>query len=184
LKYLVFITLLMLGSGVNANENMSLEEYCKFNPCRKNLKMTLKQKDGSLFERTFTILPPVVQPTLISIFAGETLYIEATEGEEGPTDFVQVKTIRNPERTLVFKFEQQKDVGDGKSMLLTVKNPFSKTLRYKLGMMPLDMEKLVKTSSCPVAGGQSVFESWPYPIFQIVIGKIHFQKKDDDGSCK
>jgi len=174
----------MFISSAHANEKMSLEEYCQSNPCRNNLKITLNQKDGSIYDKTFKILPPAVQPSFISIYAGETIYVEAKEGKDAPMELIQVKTIQNPERTIVFKFEQQKETGDGKSMLLTVKNPFSKAIRYNMGMMPLDRERLLKTSSCPVRAGLSVFENWPFPIFQIVVANIHFQKEDDDGSCK
>lgn len=176
--------LMMLASNTYASEKVSLEEFCKSNPCRNNLNINLKQKDGSIYARTLKLLPPAIQSSFISIYAGETIYIEAKEGKEAPIDLVQVKKNQNPERTIVFKLEQQKEVSDGKSMLLTVKNPFSKAIRYNMGIMPLDQEKLLKTSSCPVKAKLSMFEIWPFPIFQVVVANMHFQKEEDDSSCK
>ncbi len=184
LRYIAIIFLTIITSSSYAKERMSLDEFCKSNSCRQDLTISLKQKDGTKFENTFKLLPPAVQPSFISIYAGETIYIEAVEEKEAPTGLVQVKSMKNPDKTIMFKFEQQNDISDGKSMLLTVKNPFSKPIRYNIGMMPLDQENLIKTSSCPVIAKGSVFEIWPFPIFQIVVSNIHFQKENDDGACK
>lgn len=184
LKYLAIIFIAITATSSYAEEQMSLNEFCKSNPCRKDLTIILKQRDGTEFKNTFDLLPPVIQPSFISIYAGETIYIEALEGNEAPTDFVQVKKVMKPEKTITMKFQQQKDIGNGKSMLLTVENPFSKAIRYSMGIMPLDQERLLKTSSCPVIAKGSVFEIWPFPIFQIVVANIHFQKESDDGACK
>jgi len=184
LKYLTIIILIFISSASHANERMTLDEFCKVNPCRKDLTIKLKRIDGSDFQNIFKLLPPAVQPAFISIYAGETLYIEANEGKDAPTDFIQVKEMKNPEKTIVFILKQKNKMGDAKSMLLTVINPFSKDIRYSMGMMPLDKERLIKTSSCPVLARKSTFEIWPFPIFQIVVGNIHFKKKNDDGVCK
>jgi hypothetical protein len=63
-------------------------------------------------------------------------------------------------------------------MLLKVTNPFSQSLKFNMGMMPLDSDKLLKTSSCPVMAGGSSFESWPEPVFQVVLGNARFIDAD------
>jgi hypothetical protein len=141
-------------------------EYCKTALCRKNLTIKLKQDDGKYYERTFELLPPAVQGEMIYIYAGEIIFIEADFNADKPVNFKQVLENTNPDKTIVFDLKQSTDIGDGLGMMLTVSNPFSKPLHYKMGMMPLDKEDLYKTSSCPVIAGGSAMN----------IGHIQFFK--------
>lgn len=167
----------------NGNEGpRTLEELCETVTCRKDVTVSLQQADGSPFSKTYPLIPPAVQSRLISVLAGETVLIEATATTERPTEFVQVASITHPERTLSFNLTQH--IEDGKAfMMLTSKNPFSRDIRFHVGMMILSHDSIVKTSSCPVAAGQEAFEIWPEPLFQIVIEDIHFLKDDDNRGC-
>ena len=152
--------------------------------CRKNLTIKLKQADGKYYERSFDLLPPAVQGSAIYIYSGETIFIEADVDGDHPVNFKQVLENKNPEDTIVFHLEQATDIDDGTGMMLTVKNPFPRPLHYKMEMMPLDKENLYKTSSCPVVAGGSVYEHWPHPIFQIVVGGLYFLKEGEELLCK
>ena len=166
----------------NKNARKPLKEYCETAPCRKNMQFKLKKKDGTYFEYTAELTPPVVQPEFILIFPEETLFIEATEGKNAPIELKSVPENTHPERTIVFKFNQGDDAKTDTSMFLTVHNPFSRPLRYNLAMTPLEQQSkgLYKTSSCPVMAEGQVFEHWPYPIFQLIVSNMHFLKKSDD----
>ena len=159
-------------------------EYCETAMCRKNLTVKLKQNDWQYYERTFELLPPAVQGEMINIYAGEKIFIEADFNADQPENFKQVLENKNPEKTIVFDLKQATDTGDGIGMMLTVSNPFSRPLHYKMGMMPLDKEDLYKTSSCPVIAGGSIYEHWPHPIFQIVIARLYFLKDGDQLECR
>lgn len=159
-------------------------EYCKTVMCRKNLTIKLKQADGKYYERSFDLLPPAVQGSEISIFAGETIFIEADVDGDHPVNFKQVLENKNPEKTIVFHLVQSTDIGDGTGMMLTVNNPFSRPLHYKMGMMPLGEENLYKTSSCPVVARGAAYEQWPHPIFQIAVGGFYFLKEGEELVCK
>lgn len=172
------------SSTKNQKSSNSLVEYCKTASCRKNVRFRLKKKDGTYFEFSSKLAPPVIQPSFISIFPEETIYIEADKGKNGPINLVHVTENKNPKKTIVFNFTKDKKLGKGYSMVLKVHNPFSKPLRYNLGIMPIDSEKLFKTSSCPVIAGGFVYELWSYPIFQIVVAKLRFLNKGDDFGCK
>ncbi|WP_339132683.1 MAG: hypothetical protein WGN25_10810 [Candidatus Electrothrix sp. GW3-4] len=91
------------------NPPKSLEEYCKTAPCRKNHSFRLKQKDGTFFNYSSELDPPVVQPAFLLIFPGEEVFIEASEGKDAPQDLRHVPQNIHPERTLVFKFSQPDD---------------------------------------------------------------------------
>lgn len=145
-------------------------DMCKATICQHHVHVLLKQKDGSVFDRTFDVMPGVVQPRWLAVLAGQTLYIEADKADDRLANFRVVESAAHPEKTLTVSLQQS----DDGSMLLKVTNPFSQAIKFNMGMMPLDSESLQKTSSCPVIAGGSGFESWPQSIFQVVLAKARF----------
>jgi hypothetical protein len=57
----------------DATDQATKQEMCKLTICQYNLRVTLKQKNGSLYDKTFDVLPGVVQPFGLTIFAGQTV---------------------------------------------------------------------------------------------------------------
>lgn len=160
--------------SAQANSQKTMEDMCRETVCQHNVHVLLKQKDGAMFDRTFDVMPGAVQPHWLAILAGQTLYIEADKANGRLTDFRVVEAVTHPEKTLIVTLHQS----DDGSMLLKVTNPFSQSLKFNMGMMPLDSDKLLKTSSCPVMAGGSSFESWPEPVFQVVLGNARFIDAD------
>lgn len=158
-------------------------QFCETAPCRRGTSFKLKKEDGTYFEYTSAIAPPVIQPPYISIYPSEVIYIEADVVNGELIDFDHVNQITDEARTITFEFSQKDDIGSGTGMLLTVKNPFNKPLRYNIGMMPLSEESLFKTSSCPVLPGSSVYEHWPFPIFQLIFANLRLLEEGEDLSC-
>lgn len=152
------------GSGSGAD----FDALCQTVECRGPTTVVLVKEDGTRFEWSKLRVYPVVQnDNWVTIFPGETLLLEADVSGDRLVNLRSVKENKNPERTLVFDFKQG---FTGKTdMLLTVKNPFPRTVKYRLGMQLLDKDGLLKTSSCPVIAGGSAFEMWPHPIFQLVV---------------
>ena len=165
-----------------ANRPRTLEELCETAPCRKNLRVDLLKSDGTRFTKTYPMMAPAVQHRLITIFAGETVLVEATVSKERPVDFKFVEKVTHPERTFSFNLKQVEE--DGKDfMMLTSKNPFGHDIRLHLSMMLLSGDQIVKTSSCPVSAGLQTFEIWPDALFQILVHDIVFLEASDDHSC-
>lgn len=154
-------------------------EMCAHTKCQHNLRINLKDKDGGTFDRTFQVFPAAVQPLGIVVAAGQTVHIEADVVDGRLTNLVHVDAIANPHKTITAKFEQI----DGKAMMLTVSNPFKQALKFNMGIMPLDQTRLVKTSSCPIVAGGKAFETWPYPIFQVALGKGRLLPEDSKVAC-
>jgi hypothetical protein len=50
-------------------------------------------------------------------------------------------------------------------------------------MMRLSSERLEKTSSCPVVPGGALFETWPYPIFQVLLANARLLEPGDKYDC-
>lgn len=191
MKYLLTFLLFFSVSSHAENEVsqqkqevLPFKEFCNSEPCRKNVTIRLKQENGSIYENTFELLPPVIQPRFISIYAGETIYIEADDGGSKPINLVHVKALKEPDKTIIFKFEQIEAKSGDTQMMFTTKHPFSKRLRFNMGIMPLSKENLLKTSSCPVRPKRQSIELWPYPIFQVALANLRFLEEDASHVCE
>jgi hypothetical protein len=166
-------------AGEEPSSGDTLEAACLKMACQHDLHVSMRRKDGTAYQRTFKLYPPTVQSFGVSVVAGQTIYIEAEVEGNRLINLRAVDMLTAPEKTITAKLEQV----DGKGMQLIVTNPFSKTLKFNMGMMPLDSEKLVKTSSCPIRPGNSNYESWPFPIFQIVLGNARLLEAGADPAC-
>jgi hypothetical protein len=140
------------------------EKMCQETICQRNIRVVLKKKDGSVYDQTFPVFQPIVQDFGFALVPGQTVNIEAEISDGRLTNLRAVETIKDPSRTLTATFKQMDDGG----MQLHVQNPFAQTLKFDMGIMPLDSDDLYKTSSCPINKGS--YEFWPYPIFQVVLG--------------
>jgi hypothetical protein len=79
----------------------------------------------------------------------------------------QPKVVANPDSknpTVTFDFSDQ-----GKILILSTKNSFSKTLNFRALMRFKGRSKYVETSIIPVRAGISSFESWTDPIDDLIL---------------
>jgi hypothetical protein len=142
------------------------EPICEHTLCRPPQTIRLMKDDGSVFESSFDVENPIVHKGWVSIFPGETLFVEADRDDDRLVNLRAVKEMRDPHRTLELRFWQEKGKPD---MFLKVNNPFSRTMKYHAVMMLLDSDKLYKTSSCPVLAGKIAFERWPHAVFELLL---------------
>lgn len=155
-------------------------KMCAETKCQRNVHVVLRKEDGTLYDRTFGAAQATVHDNAFFIFAGQTIYIEADVADDDRlVNLVAVDAITAPKKTITAKLEQV----DGKGMMLVVTNPFPKTLKFNMGMMPLMSDGLRRTSSCPVIPGGSIFESWPFPILQLIIANGRFLAPSDTQNC-
>ncbi len=154
-------------------------EMCAAATCQRDVRVALRREDGTLYDERFKVFPPTVQNMGIFVLAGQTIYIEAEVSGNRLINYVAVDKVKLPARTISAKLEQQ---ADG-SMLLAIHNPFAKAIKFNMGMMPLKSERLVKTTSCPVGAGLALYEHWPFPIFQVVLGGGRLLEEGDKRDC-
>ena len=140
------------------------ERMCAETACQRNLRVILKKKDGTLYDRTYEVFNAVVQGLGITVVAGQTVYVEADIENGRLINLKSVDTISASEKTLTAEFEQSEDGG----MTLKVSNPFDQTIKFDMVISPLDSEELYRTSSCPI--NKSAYEMWPEPIFLVILG--------------
>ena len=157
--------------GTNITREASpaeVEAVCEDVLCRERDPIRLKLANGELFEITLAARTPIAYGEIVTMYPGETLFIEATPESGQLTNLTAVRAPIHPERTITFRFSQDPEMADGTHMLLKVESPFHQALKYRLGMMYPTSDDLFNTSSCPVHAGRPVFEHWPHPIFQLV----------------
>lgn len=156
------------------------EKLCPKGDCRGPITIKLIKEDGSVFMQQHDYLYPIIQSMGITILAGEHINITGDFIDQKLTN-IRVITSSDKEKPLItFSFEQK----DQKMMMLTVTNNSQYNIKYHLAMMPLKEEKLFKTSSCPVFARKMVFESWPYPIYQLLIPEIFIIEVTDKVKCE
>lgn len=186
LSILIVIPSLALSSskGFPALIVPTIEE-CKTKLCRHDVSIKMTQKDHTTFERTYKLLPPVVQEKYISIYAGETIYLEAVEIEGDQLSFKHVNENLNPDKTIVLNLAQEEVKPDTSKVgaLFIATNPFNRDIRYNMGVHPLDHDGLFPTSSCPVRAGKKMFESWKYPIVLLAIKNVRFLEEGESRAC-
>lgn len=158
-----------------------LDEVCKQQLCRAPFSLTLQKQDGTQFNNTFDRALPIITGRWITLFPGETLYIEADPTDPELKNFRAVEKNVHPDKTLVFRFEQMEGKAD---MMLKVHNPFDRNLKYHVVMMTPDSDRLLKTSSCPVMPKKDVFESWPHAIFQLLFFEFKLLAEDAEKKCE
>ena len=180
--------LLLLQAAPSSSQDAAvpkeIEAICKQVLCRSPRPIRLKQKDGTLFEMTPSAPMPIVTGGLVTVLAGETVYVEAKADGGRLIDLKAVPHVAKPEKTLTFQLKQEPSVGDGTGMILTVESPFPGVLKYRLGIMRLDGDRLLKTSTCPVNQGSAAFEHWPYPLFQVAAADFTFVDPTSEAARK
>jgi hypothetical protein len=153
-------------------------EFCAAAVCQRDVRVTLRRKDGSMYDKVFKVFPATVQPAFFSVLAGQTVLIEGDIVDGRLVNMVAVDRVRDPARTLTASFKQ-----GPQGMMLKVTNPFDQDLRFNMGIMPLDGEDVFKTSSCPVRAGMALFESWPQPLFQVLLSNGRVPQPGREMGC-
>jgi hypothetical protein len=108
----------------------------------------------------------------VNILPRETIHLELEADGNALTPRRIVAEPRTPERTITFRLSQ-----DYKPhALLTVSNPFSKSVNYDLFMLVLEdrAERPRSTSSCPVPPHGAVHELWPDVIYTLMATNFRF----------
>jgi hypothetical protein len=71
-----------------------------------------------------------------------------------------------------FGFEQPKELQNGIGMTLSIDNKMKRAVSMEAQMMSPVRNIPIKTSILPVKPGKSGLESWPHPIWQLVLGNL------------
>jgi hypothetical protein len=147
-----------------------IDRICAQVTCRPATKVKLRLDGGSVLELTFP-KAPYYYKGLLNILPGETLFLEAEIVGGEIKNLHPVASVKNKANTIIVKFEQLHDPKLDRHMLLTVTNPFSKTLRYQAEILRAQRDE--DTTVCPVRPGLQTFEHWPEPLARLLMKDLH-----------
>lgn len=149
-----------------------LVRVCKQTPSfqcvRKPFTVKLMRENTSEFERYFAPPVPVIQHAAITLFAGQTLHIEARPGTDGRLAHLRlVSRVTHPGSTLTLALEQV-ITGQGQNyMKLDVHNPFPEVLAYKAAINPLRLDGFRSAGPCSAGAAKTSHATWPEPLFKV-----------------
>ncbi len=179
--------LLVFVSGValaaDADNAPRLEEACKtvLKNCRHNLTVQLRQADGTEFKKNFDLIyPPVQGGKLVTLFAGETVRLLATIEGDHITNLAPASPSDDASHTIELSLKQTPDKVD---MMLVIKNPFDRMIKYSAGMQVPPGSDVIKTSVCTVMAGKEGIETWPHPVFQLILSDFELIPASGSITC-
>jgi hypothetical protein len=151
--------------------------------CRKDVRIHLRRaKNKPDFDETLAQIPPTVSDWAVSLYPGDNTYVEAAVFGDELKLIKAVPAVEHPERTLVFELKQMPGSAD---MMLHIHNPFDRLLKLDMRAAFLDDREgeLRKTSSCPVLSGRDAYETWPQPIYSLMVAKPRFLPSGAPMTC-
>lgn len=177
-RWLVVLASVLGAGAAMAQSAPPSEPPCDWDECQRKVRVTLHQADGTQFDRTFDSLRPIVMNNSIMVVAGQKLYIEAEVRGNRLARMVAVDRVANPDKTLTFEFRQENG-----NMRLTLTNPFPEAIKFNVLMRPLGEDGVRRASSCPVAGGGALFESWSFPVLFVMLNNPRVLAADEKAGC-
>lgn len=158
-----------------------IEAACSKAHCRAARTVRLRLEDGSTFEKEVPRLPIVLPNGWITVYPGEEIHVELTVAREAIRSARAVAKVTRPGATLTFKLGQQPGSA---GTVLSVSHSLPQNIKYSLGMMLPTGGPVYATPSCPVAPGLTTVETWPHPVFQLVIKDLRFLPEGAPLNCE
>jgi hypothetical protein len=142
---------------------------------REGKSLNLIINDSSTYEINITNSPVIIGDSIIQIYPGEKILIEADIFKGRLRNLKTVTEIKNVDKTLVFEFKQVTEGREHKQMVLQVTNPFNKDLQYNSQLYLYKYKKWVNSSVAPVRAKKASFELWPDLISSVTISDMRFK---------
>jgi len=157
-------------------------ELCRKILCRAPVNVRVLLKDRTIMEVPFEDPSPIVLPNgWVTILPGEEVHIALDVVGDVLRNPHAVKQPADSPPTVSFRFTQDPKTGDTS---LVVSSTVNRPIKFDLGMMLPDSERIRKTSSCPVLAGKQSYEHWPHPIFQFVAARFRVVPSDTTMKCE
>ena len=151
---------------------------CKVADCRENKYVKMRTADG-IFEKTIELYWPIAYKNRISLIPGDKVLIEVEENDAGLGNFKLIEEVINPDKTIELYFTQ---IDNKIDMMLVVKNPFPKDIKYHLNTMDF-MGKIEKADSCPVKSNSLTRQQWEHVVLELILTDMHFLQPNEMNSC-
>jgi hypothetical protein len=165
MKHLLFLFLTLLWFSAQAQSDNAL-------PVRQSYKLSLPVEKNSTYEMDVPATPYVQNQSIVQIYPGETIYLEAEE-KDGKLVLTSVREIKDSSKTITVTCTQTVTKGKHENVMLKVTNPFNKSLTYSARMFHMKANKWIATNVLPVQPNLTAFEMWPDVI--ITFGLSNWQ---------
>lgn len=156
-------------------------EICSQTKCRKAVKIAVPV-DKDHYQEINIPISPYVDPSLgmVVLLPGDSVHVSVTK-KDG-----HIASLSYSEKPSDLEFKFSKIEPKDKIMtMLTVKNNMTISIVYSaLVNSPKSKWRHFSTSTCPVRSKKSTFESWPYPISQILVRNVRFAQKSETKCMK
>ena len=159
-KTLSILVLLIFAISLNAQNEK---------PEREAFKLIVAIDSVNFYQQDVAKSPYFVKDKILQIYPSEKIFIETEIKSDSIYSMSVVKENLNPERTIIVEFNQnvQGRIHDG--MMLSVKNPFDKTLKYEALMYIHGGTEWIPTSIIPIRPNLVNFELWNDVILSLVL---------------
>lgn len=105
---------------------------------------------------------------MVNMIPNEKVLVEAEVKGGKLFNLKHVQKSEHPERTIELEFTQNQD-RKSPFMMLSLKNPFDKGLKYEAGIQSAGQQVFRQTSTIVVRPKLASFESWPDPLTRILL---------------
>ncbi len=141
---------------------------------RDAFKLEIAIDSINFYEQNVERSPYFVKEKVLQIYPSETLLIETEIKGDSIYSMKVVKENINPEKTIIIDFQQEVKNKQNERMILSVTNPFNKTLRYEALMFVNGGSDWTPTSIIPVRPKLKTFEMWNDVILSMVLVEWRF----------
>lgn len=181
MKRLLVVTLILGLSGlVSVGQSpdhaaQEREALCKTVACREATTIKLKVDEQRYAEFSFP-RGPFVSEGFISILNGERFGVEFDEKDGRLTAPRYVKEIAHADRTISFELSSLEN-----GTALKIANPFSKAVVYDCLIQHYKQPGFSRTNVLTVGARLTSYETWPYPVTQVLISNAHYRSQSTGG---
>jgi hypothetical protein len=176
IKLLIMIKKILILLIISLIITQGYSQVLKLNKKRPAFDLQLFVDDTRLYKAPMGETDYIINDSIIQIFPGEKLFIEADVVNNRLTNFQIVSEIKDKNKTLIIDFKQTTKGKVHEQMILTIDNPFDKQLDYKAMMNLMKNKKWVNTSVYPVMPKLKAIEMWPDLITSLAL--IGFELKE------
>lgn len=120
--------------------------------------------------------PYSIKEKIIQLYCGEKVFIECEIIGDSIATMKVVESNIYPEKTIEIDFKQNAEDRTNISTLLSVKNPFNKSLIYDAIMFTPISQTWKRTSIIPIRPNLINFETWPHAIVTLALEKWRFEE--------
>jgi len=164
--------ILSIGQGLAyGTQEKDREALCRRVPCREATTVALKLDERRHADFAFP-RGPYVADGVINILNGERFSVEFEEKDGRLVEPHYVKEVTHPDRTISFELSSLES-----GTLLKIANPFSQAIVYDCLIQHYKQRGFSKTHVLAVGPRLSSFESWPYPVVQVMVSNVQYQSQ-------